>query len=69
LSCRDLELKILDEFYSSSIFLIISQRFAIFLRLFLKLRVSLTRRHIVYLHPVDLSYFVHQQSIITNMLI
>ena len=62
----NLKLKILYEFNSPSILLIISQRFAIFLGILNKLMISFSSRHIVCLHPIDLCHLVHQQSINNN---
>lgn len=60
----DRELKILNEFNSSSILFIISKRFVGFFGFFEKLIIRFPCRHIVSLHSIDLCDFVHQQSYI-----
>lgn len=65
----DLELEVLDEFDPPAVLLVVAQRLAVFLRLGQELRVGLSRRHVVGLHPVDLGHLVHQQSLLYPILL
>ena len=57
----DLELEVLDEFYSAAVLLVVSEGLAGFFGLLQELCVGLACGHVVGLDPVDLGHFVHQQ--------
>lgn len=60
----DLELKILDEFYSALVLFVILERFAILFCVLDELGIGFACGHVVGFDTIDLGYFVHQQSII-----